>query len=104
MGTRAPSARFAESAGVHRLLLAGEALVLGCGVMDARPEFLRVLRVLSRSPRELLSGPDVAGSLRARAVLRRWARAASGRDLPPAQVVLRGRRQSGAMARVNDWS
>ena len=91
MGTRAPTARFAESAGAHRLLLAGEALVLGCGVIDARPEFLRVLRVLSRSLRELLAGPDVAGSLRARAVLRRWARAASDRALPPGQVELRDR-------------
>ena len=45
---------------------------VGNGLMDAQPEWHNITRALTRAPRRLLTGADVATVRRARAALARW--------------------------------
>ena len=73
VGDRHTNARFTEGAAARRLLLEGESIGVCSGLVDARPEWHNTTKALTRAPRGLLTGADVAGVHRARAILRRWA-------------------------------
>ena len=60
VGDRHTNARFTEGAAGLRLLLEGEAAGVGNGLMDAQPEWHNTTKALTRAPRRLLTGADVA--------------------------------------------
>ena len=67
------NARFTEGAACLRMLLEAEAVGVGNGLLDAQPEWDDLTGAVSRAPRRLLMGADVAttdhrGARRARQV------------------------------------
>ena len=73
MGHAAASARLTEGAAALEAVLVGESLGTASMVMDARTELMRLIHVRQRRPRDLLARPDLAGALRTRRLLARWA-------------------------------